>query len=178
VIIVHAGNRIDQPGRTPPRFPADRERAVGTRIGELLDVLTPAGVVTAAAAGADLLLAEAAMERAVPLHLLLPCPRARFCEVSVADQGPRWTRAYERVLGHVAGDSGSSLVELALEPDDAGFRTANQALVERATNLGTTRVLAVAVRPREREPTPTVTDDFVTRAEAAGLFVLEIDPGH
>lgn len=175
---MHSGNRIDQPGRVPPRFPAHRERAVGARMVELLKILKPAGVVTAAAGGADLLLAEAALERAVPLHVVLPCPRARFQEVSVADRGPRWTRAYERLLDHVAGDGRSSLEELALEPDDAGFRMANQVLLERAGSLGPDGVLAVAVRPKHRESTPSVTDDFVDRAEAAGLFVLEIDPGH
>ncbi len=145
---------------------------------ELLQILEPAGIVSAAAAGADLLLAEAALDRAVPLHVVLPCPRARFQEVSVADQGPRWVLAFERVLNHVAQDTRSSLEELTLEPDDAGFRMANQVLLDRAVNLGADRVLAVAVRPRQRESTPSVTDDFVDRAEAAGFFVLEIDPGH
>jgi len=177
VILVHSGNRIDPPGRVPPRFPRDREPAVKARIGALLQLLSPEGVVSAAAAGADLLMAEAALARSVPLHVVLPCPRDRFREMSVADQGERWVAAYEEVLERVAADRRSSLLELAFEPDDDGFRAANQSLVERALALSPDGVLAVAVRPRAREGNPGVTDDFVERAEAWGLFVVEIDPG-
>jgi hypothetical protein len=177
VIIVHTGNRVDEPGRSTPRFPAHRAEAVGARLGELLDLLRPDGVVTGIAAGADLLLAEAAVERGVPVHALLACHRVRYAEVSVADRGPRWTKAYDRILYHIAADARSSLLELDFEPDDAGFRAANGALLERGAELDTNGVLAVAVRPAQREPTASVTDDFVARAEKAGLFVVEIDPG-
>ena len=146
-------------------------------MGELLDLLRPDGVVTGLAAGADLLLAEAAVEREVPVHALLPCDRTRYGEVSVDDRGQRWTRAYQRILDHIVADGRSSLLELEMEPDDAGFRAANGALLEWAADFDTDGVLAVAVRPARREPTTSVTDDFVARAEKAGLFVVEIDPG-
>lgn len=177
MILVFSGNRIDAPGRTPPRFPPDREEAVGARLAELLDLIRPDGVVTAAAAGADILFAEAAIERKLPLHLVLTCSADRFEEVSVADQGTRWTAAYRRVLEYVASDNRCSLVELCLEPDDAGFRSTNQLLIERARGLDAS-VLAVVVRPRERNCAPSMTDDFVDRAHGAGLFVVEIDPRH
>lgn len=177
MILVHSGNRIDHPDRVPARFPARREKAVAARLGELLDLLAPTAVVTAAAAGADLLVAEAAWERSVPLHVVLPCPRQRFREVSVADQGQRWASAFDLMMDHVTGDERSSLVALAYEPDDAGFRRGNQALLDRATSLDAGGVLAVAVRPAVRSSRPSVTDDFVDRARAAGLFVVEIDPG-
>ena len=177
MIIVHSGNRVDEPGRAAPRFPGHRAEAVGARLGELLDLLRPDGVVTGLAAGADLLLAEAAVEQGVPVHALLACDQARYGEVSVADRGPRWTKGYERILDHIAADRRSSLLELDFEPDDAGFRAANGALLERAAELDTNGLLAVAVRPARHEPAASVTDDFVARAEKAGLFVVEIDPG-
>ena len=98
VLVVHAGNRIDGPDRAPARFPPDREQAVADRLGELLDVLAPEGVVTSAAAGADLLMVEAAEKRQLPVHLVLPFPRARFRAVSVEDQGPRWVSAFEHAV--------------------------------------------------------------------------------
>jgi hypothetical protein len=176
-MIVHAGNRVDEPGRAAPRFPPYCEKVVAARLGELLDLLQPDGVVTGISAGADLLLAEAAVERGVPVHAVLACEQTHYCEVSVDDRGPRWTRAYQRILGYIAADSRSSLLELESEPDDAGFRAANGALLERAAGLETNGILAVAVRPARREPVASVTDDFVARAEKVGLFVVEIDPG-
>ena len=98
VLVVHAGNRIDGPDRARARFPSDRELAVADRLGELLDVLAPEGVVTSAAAGADLLMVEAAEKRHVPVHLVLPFPRARFRAVSVEDQGRRWVSAFEHAV--------------------------------------------------------------------------------
>jgi hypothetical protein len=177
VIIVHAGNRVDEPGRATPRFPPSCEEPVAARLGELVDLLRPDGVVTGISAGADLLLAEAAVERGVPVHAVLACDRTGYREVSVDDRGPRWTRAYQRILDHIAADRRSSLLELEIEPDDAGFRAANGVLLERAADLDPDGILAVAVRPARREPTASVTDDFVARAEKLGLFVIEIDPG-
>jgi hypothetical protein len=176
VLVVHAGNRIDGPDRPQPRFPPEREAAVAERLGELLDVLAPQGVVTAAAGGADLLLIEAAEKRGIPTHLVLPCARGRFREHSVDDQGSRWAAAFERAVLLATSDGAGSLVELNLEPDEEGLRAANQALIDRARDLRPGGVLAVAVHPPGGGDPPSVTDDFVARARRAGLFVVEIDP--
>jgi hypothetical protein len=176
VLVVHAGNRIDGPERAQPRFPPHRELAVGDRLGELLDLLAPEGVVTSAAAGADLLLVEAAIKRQVPIHLVLAFPRSQFRAVSVEDQGRRWTASFDAALDWVEGDDASSVVELDLDTHAAVFHAANEALLARAAELCRTGVLAVAVRPPGSEVPPSVTDEFVRGAEEAGLFVLEIDP--
>ena len=173
VLVVHAGNRIDGPDRARARFPPDREQAVADRLGELLDLLAPEGVVTSAAAGADLLMVEAAEKRQVPVHLVLPFPRARFRAVSVEDQGPRWVSAFE----HAVEGAPSSLVELDLEPGVEGLQAGNQALLDHASALARSGgVLVVAVRPPGGEDPPSVTDDFVRRAVDAGRFVIEVDP--
>ncbi len=176
VLLVHAGNRIDSSDRVPPRFPAANEVAIAGRLGELLDVLAPDGVVTSAAAGADLLLVEAALHRRVPTHLHLPCPRQSFRAASVDDHGNRWTAAFERALNLVQDDALGSLVERDLEPNQVGFLAGNQALIHHASELATTGLLAVAVRPPGGEVPPSVTDDFVRRVAQAGLFMIEIDP--
>jgi hypothetical protein len=122
------------------------------------------------------LLVEAARQRGVPVHLVLPFDRDRFCAESVEDRGRRWTGSYADAVAGAVADAGSSIVELGLDPDDAGFRAGNQALLDRAGALAPGRVLAVVVRPRTPDEPPSVTDDFAERAEAAGLFVVEIDP--
>jgi hypothetical protein len=175
VLVLHAGNRIDAADRTPPRFPPEREPAVAQRLGQLLDLVTPQGVVTAAAAGADLLLVEAADKRDLPIHLVLPFPQYRFRAMSVEDQGARWVDAFEQAI-ELSRRPGSSLVELDLEPDDAGLRTGNEALIARAAELAGTGVLVAVVRPFGGEEPPSMTDDLVDRARRDGLFVVEIDP--
>ena len=174
VLVVQAGNRIDGPDRARARFPSDRERAVADRLGELLDVLVPEGVVTSAAAGADLLMVEAADKRQVPVHLVLPFPRARFRVMSVEDRGARWVAAFDQALARA--DESGSLVELDLEPDVDGLHAGNQALLDHASARARTGLLAVAVRPAGGDDPPSVTDDFVRRAGDAGLFVIEVDP--
>jgi hypothetical protein len=175
MIMVHAGNRVDEPGRAP-RFPPERERSVRERFDALLDLVAPEGVVTSAAAGADLLLVEAAMARSISVHLVLPFSPERFREESVADRGERWVRSYDDAVGAVSDDGRGSILVLDLQPDDEGFRAANGVLIEHACSLAPGRVLAVTVRPRCGGKTPSVTDDFVQRAETVGLFVVEIDP--
>jgi hypothetical protein len=175
MIVVQAGNRVDEPGRTPPRFPPERERRVRKRFEALLD-LGVDSVVTAAAAGSDLLLVEVALERSIPVHVVLPFAPGKFRDESVADRGERWAQSYDRTLDAVGREIAGSLLVLDFDPDDAGFRATNGALLEHACLLSPGRVLAVAVRPRERRGPPSVTDDFVERAERRGLFVVEIDP--
>jgi len=176
MIVVHAGHRMDAPDRTPARFPQDRVAEVRRRLGDLMDVLQPDGVVAAAAGGADLLIAEAALDSGIPLHVVLPFDRQRFKDESVADQGPPWTGAYDGVIDRVTTDAQCSLTELALDADEDGYRAGNQALIDRAVELGHGRVLAVTVRHHDPAEKPSITDDFVDRARAARLFVVEIDP--
>jgi LysR family transcriptional regulator, hydrogen peroxide-inducible genes activator len=177
VYLVHAGNRVDAPGRATPRFPASEEARVANRLAALLDVLRPEGVVTAAAAGADLLLVVAAQERGVPVHLVLPHGVDGFREQSVADLGTRWVHAYDRAVRTATDDVLSTIVTVDVEDGEDGFRSANQAIVDRAAHLGGDRgVLTVAVRPTGGEPSPSVTDDLVDRARRNGWFMIEIDP--
>jgi hypothetical protein len=177
VILVQSGNRIDGPDRDTPRFPAEQVPAVARRMTDLLELLRPSGVVTAAAAGADLLVAEAAIAGGIPLHIVLMFDRDRFRIESVEDQGDRWPDVYDAVLTHVESTPGCSLREFALAADEAGFRAGNGLILDRALALGGRRVLALAVHPRASTEGSMV-DDFVNKAERAGLFVLEVDPLH
>ena len=176
MILVHAGNRVDEPYRKPARFPADREQFVRRRFDSLLRVLAPEGVVTSAAAGADLVLVESALERSVPIHLVLPFEPAQFRETSVSDRGSRWERSFDEARGAATDTSQNSLVSLDLPVNEAAFRATNHALIERADSLAPDSVLAVAVRHLSTEDPPSVTDDFVRQAEASGLFIIEMDP--
>ena len=48
------------------------------------------------AAGADILFAEALLERSVPLHLFFPYELKQFCSVSVCPSGVGWITRFEQ----------------------------------------------------------------------------------
>ena len=90
MLLVHGGNRPDGAGRTPARFPAERVDAVEAALGRVVDALRPSGIVTAGAAGADLLVLAVARRLGVPMHLVVPIEESAFIRQSVADAGPTW----------------------------------------------------------------------------------------
>ncbi|HET7516936.1 MAG TPA: hypothetical protein VFN05_04410, partial [Actinomycetes bacterium] len=162
MILVHAGNRVDAGDRGgPPRFPESQVPFVRERLARLVQALRPRVVVSAAAAGADLLLLEQALAvKGLAVHVVLPFAASRFRETSVADRGNSWTEQYDRVLALVREREGSQVYEHGESPDDAGFRAGNRLLVEHARRLGGDAVLGLAVRPRPRDAEPSITDDF------------------
>ena len=181
VILVHAGNRVDAPDRdAAPRFPPSQVEFVRFRLSRLLDVLRPE-VVSAAAAGADLVLLEEALRLRLQVHVVLPCARDRFLEASVADLGDEWAHRYERVVAALAHSKGSRLIEHDEAIDGAGLRRGNGHLLDHAQALAAGRqpaqgVLALAVRPGVGEDPPSVTDDFVEQGRLRRLTVIDIDP--
>jgi hypothetical protein len=180
MILVHAGNRVDATDRGgPSRFPESQVAFVEERLARLLGALRPRVVVSAAAAGADLLLLEKALttEGVGEVHVVLPFSATRFRETSIADRGGGWTERYDRVLASVDDHEGSHVYEHDKSPDDAGFRAGNQLLVEHAQQVADgDGVLALAVRPWPGDTEPSITDDFVAVARMHDLTVIDIDP--
>ncbi len=178
MLIVHAGNRIDAPDRTHPRFPASRVGYVGERVGRLLDALQPRGVVSAPAAGADLIVLDEARRRSIPLHVVLPIDPEQFVRASVADHDDAWVGRFRTVIEHARTDAGSTVVEMDRAADDGEwFREANRDVLARAAALaGDELVLALTIRPPGGEIPHSVTDDFADYAGRAGFVVVSIDP--
>jgi hypothetical protein len=170
VIIVYAGVQPDVDGgrrRLPPEAVADIE----TRVRRLLSRLRPSGVLGAAAAGADLLVADAATRLGLPLHLILPHDRDTFRGTSVTPHGPDWERRYDRVLDVATVEEGSA------SSGDAAYRRHNQVMLDRAAALRGTdeQVWALVIRPPETAPT-SVSDDFAERAAGRGFLTLDLNP--
>jgi hypothetical protein len=180
MILVHAGNRVDAADRDgPSRFPESQVPFVRERLARLLEALRPRVVVSAAAAGADLLLLEQALAiKEVAVHVVLPFAARRFREASVADRGGAWIGRYDRVLALVRERQGSQVYEHGESPDDAGFRAGNRLLVEHARQVADgDGVLGLAVRPRPSDAELSITDDFVAVAGMQEITVIDIDPG-
>ncbi len=168
---------MDSPAQDRVRFPTSRVSHVASRIGAVLDVCCPSVVISAAAAGADLVMLDEAQVRRVPVHILVPLSTELFVERSVADCGGDWVERFHRVLDHATGDPASMVEHLELDPHSDWYLKANELLVQRAVELaGPRSAIALTVRPVEGEEPPSATDDFATRAIDAGLLVLSIDP--
>lgn len=165
--LVHAGHRIDAPDG-PPRFPVAAIPHVQLSIARMLDHHAPAGVVSAAAAGADLLLLEQAVGRGLPVEVVLPLPEPLFLARSVADRGTSWVQRYDLVRRR------AQVHEHDLSASADPYRTGNAALLEHALHLSDGHLLGLAVcREDDRD---SVTADFRERAEASGVPVVLIDP--
>jgi hypothetical protein len=179
MILVHAGNRVDGPDRDPPRFPESQVEFVERRLGRLLDALRPRVVVSAAAAGADLLLLEQALAiDDVAVHVVLPFAADAFRDTSVADCGAAWTDRYDRVLAMADGDR-CQVFEHRLTPDDEGYREGNRLLIRHAQGqvADGEGVLALAVAPpASGSGERSITDDFLATARAGRITVIDIDP--
>lgn len=96
-VIHYAGHRIGQPGQ-PARFPADQEARVRSEIDAQLEELKAGFAYGSLASGADILVAEATLERNAELHVILPFQQDEFVAASVADAGPGWVQRFERCL--------------------------------------------------------------------------------
>ncbi|MDI3515456.1 MAG: hypothetical protein ACLGH1_02590 [Gammaproteobacteria bacterium] len=106
-VILFAGHMVDAPGRAQPRFPPDRVPEAARRIAAALAELEagPADLgLTQGAAGGDLLFAEAALARAMPVEFLQPFAEAEFIERSVrpVSDGEDWVARYRAVAERLA----------------------------------------------------------------------------
>jgi hypothetical protein len=177
VLIVHAGNRIDGFDRPDARFPDSQVAIVAARVGRLFDALQPSGVVSAPAAGADLIVLDEARKRGIPLHVVLPIVATQFVTNSVVDHGNEWVARYRAILDHAHSDGRSTVWQGELVEHDGWYLDANSDLLRRAADIaGDQPVVALTIRPPAGETPPSATDDFADRAGRAGLLVLSLDP--
>jgi class 3 adenylate cyclase len=93
----YCGHRIARPGEQG-RFPAEAEEYVAGRIAEELDRHCPAYAYGSLASGADVLWAEALVERGCELHVVLPFAVEEFVLRSVAPSGSVWIERFHRCL--------------------------------------------------------------------------------
>jgi class 3 adenylate cyclase len=93
-VIHYLGHIIAAPGNRG-RFPADQAAAVQAKIVAALGQADVGFGYGSLAAGADILFAEALLQREASLHVILPFDREEFIETSVRSAGPEWVDRFD-----------------------------------------------------------------------------------
>src|SRR5207249_2410186 len=88
-VLHYTGHMI---GRLVPQY----EELISRRIAQYLGARRIGFAYGSLASGADILVAEALLERDVELRVILPCDEERFIAMSVATGGPEWVRRFLR----------------------------------------------------------------------------------
>lgn len=142
MVLLFSGHMIDAPGRATPRFPPQMEVAAKNAISELLEKLDggPSDLaICSGACGGDLLFAEAALARGVPLEMYLPFDVGTFATKSIDFAGGNWHERFEAVCLasrlHVMPDERG---ELANDVDP--YEQNNLWMLEAASRFGADRL--------------------------------------
>jgi hypothetical protein len=167
VIVAFAGRR---PGAED--FPEEHVPEVAERVEQLLAGLSPSRVVGSAAAGADLLVLEAAERLDIDADVVIAGDVEAFRASSVADKGEGWVRRYDHAVGVSAPES----LTMGEDPD-AAYRAVTARIgelaAERAEAADEALVVLVIARPREDADH---SEDLAQHANSPGRLLLRIDP--
>ncbi|MEO8836357.1 MAG: hypothetical protein ABI364_06425 [Caldimonas sp.] len=181
-VVLFTGHMVDAPGRAVPRFPASLVPAAARAIAAALDAIDagPADLaLTQGAAGGDLLFAEASLQRALPLRLLLPLDESDFVAQSLlpVQDGAAWHARYRDVVARI--DEAPSEAPRVLGPLAAGedaFVRGNLWLLESALAFGAERLRCICLWDGGGGDGPGGTRHLVDAVRAAGGQVRQIDP--
>ncbi len=94
VVAYYCGHRMAAPGTTGPLTRADEPR-VAQALADTLATLDVSAVFGSLAAGADLLIVEAALQRGAELHVVLPFGPHRFKAEAVTPSGDGWDARFD-----------------------------------------------------------------------------------
>jgi tetratricopeptide (TPR) repeat protein len=110
-VLAFSGHMPDRADAPAPRFPPDREPDVIRAIARHLESVDAGFGYASAAAGADLLFAEALIARGAEVHLVLPFATDDFVKTSVINAGEAWLPRFRSVLARA-----TSITHATAEP--------------------------------------------------------------
>lgn len=145
---------------------------VALRVRRLLAALDPSAVVGALADGADLMVAEAALEMTdgPRIEVVLPTAEAVFRTASVADG---WRARFDRVIEQARRRG--TVRSLELVDGREAYARANAAILDRATELAAHHERAIVLTVASDGEGESV-QDLVAGAKLRGIPSLGIDP--
>lgn len=97
-VVVFSGHMVDAEDRPRPRFPAEVEADVSKAIEDKLREVRAGIGYSSAAAGSDILFAEAMLRLQGEIHIHLSGPRSDFQHRSVDYAGGEWAARFAKVL--------------------------------------------------------------------------------
>lgn len=114
-----------------------RKVSIVRAVSNLLEAKNTGHAYGSLAAGADIIIAEAALALNIELHILLPFSLEEFIDISVRSSGDQWVERFQRVLE--AATSVSVTCDSGYGGDDSLFAYAS------AVGMGRARILAGAL---------------------------------
>ena len=139
MIFALAGRRVDAQDLVTSRFPSSNIPLVRTRIRDVLVAQKAAGLVCAAACGADLLGLEVAEELGIERHIILPFSRERFRSSSVIDRGEEWGPLFDRLVDEAEKKGNVLILSKTGGKEENAYIETNIAIIEHAINLSRQR---------------------------------------
>lgn len=156
--VVVSGHMVDVPGRPQPRFPPRQVPRVAAKVREQLErwyVGAGTTLLRGGARGADIIAAEAALERDAAVRLVLARPPDDFVSGSVSLPQTDWEERFRALLARAD-------VEIVGGSDDDVYQRTNQRIIESAREIDD-HPLALIVWDGEEGDGPGGTSDFVAR---------------
>lgn len=130
-VIHFCGHMTAAPG-SPARFPHEQQADVAAQVRAKLQARHVGFAHGSLASGADIIIAEIALELGAQLHLVLPFQLEEFIAISVAPAGPGWIERFRRCLG--AATSVTIASDSAYKGDDTLFAYAARIAMGQAMN--------------------------------------------
>lgn len=130
-VIHFCGHMTGRPG-APARFPHDQQGAVAAAVRSKLTARHVGFAHGSLASGADIIIAEIALELGAQLHIVLPFQLDEFIAISVAPAGPEWIERFRRCLA--AATSITVASDSAYKGDDTLFAYAARIAMGQAMN--------------------------------------------
>ncbi len=179
-LFLFTGHMVDKPTRPTPRFPQKAIPIARRAIEKALrhfNVGPDDAAILGGACGADLLFAEACLERNMRLRMYLALPEDKFLSQSVVYAGPDWHEAFNRVKRHPRAEITQLLHSHENSSATNPFERTNQHLMDYARRHGLNHVDVICLWNRTSGDGPGGTEDFLRILKTAGARVHTIDTG-
>lgn len=133
--VVHYCGHMTSPPGVASRFPHEQQEAVARQVRAKLQARKVGFVHGSLASGADIIIAEIALELGAELHLVLPFDIDEFIGISVTPAGPGWAERFHRCLAAAASVTIAS--DSAYGGDNVLFGYASRIAMGQAMNRAT-----------------------------------------
>ena len=181
-VAVFSGHMIDKPGRTPPRFPPEKEAAVRQRLAQKLEEwkIGPGDLaICGGAQGGDMLFAEICADRKAEVWLFLPLPEGDFLEESVRLPNSNWEQRFFDLRARPEVKTFLQNERLGTPPKGTNVFARDNLWILNTAQVETKPRSLYAILVWDEQPTgdgPGGTSDFAARVKRLGGRLAIVNP--